>query len=459
MEKPKIKLLEEILFTNELTIPKYQRPYKWSTKNVNQLLDDILVHSDKIAYRLGTLVVHHDLKGNEFNVVDGQQRLLTLSLIAYELLQTEIAPKLKRFTVENLSISNVKIDNEVSINNLKRNQALIKSRIKEFTRDTILFFFEKCEFVYIKLTDISEAFQFFDSQNTRGKDLEPHDLLKAYHLRKMVGNTEEEKIQCVTKWEEVSDELHTVFDHYLYKVRQWCKGRSGLHFNKNKIGVFKGISVEDTNNYNFVQPYRISHYFTEKYNNDIYRKIDLSQRDYPFQIDMVMLDGKRFFEYVHYYANLIHKIQNIYNEKKLNASILKNVSDEEHAAHKIFELLRTYHGRNRTGDLYVKNIFDCCILYYVDKFGDHKLEKAIVKFFLWSFTPRLEKRAVKEVTADNHGKAYNGFFRTIREAVHTNDIIHKSLDLVNYVGNDKAVKNLGSIVKMFTELKAIRTNG
>lgn len=40
--------------------------------------------------------------------------------------------------------------------------------------------------------DISEAFQFFDSQNARGKALYPHDLLKAYHLREMAGVSEEE---------------------------------------------------------------------------------------------------------------------------------------------------------------------------------------------------------------------------------------------------------------------------
>ena len=45
---------------------------------------------------------------------------------------------------------------------------------------------------------LSEAFQLFDSQNNRGKSLEPHDLLKAYHLRKQY--SEDEKI--VEKWEQ-----------------------------------------------------------------------------------------------------------------------------------------------------------------------------------------------------------------------------------------------------------------
>lgn len=39
--------------------------------------------------------------------------------------------------------------------------------------------------VVITVDKISEAFQLFDSQNTRGRALYPHDLLKAYHLREI----------------------------------------------------------------------------------------------------------------------------------------------------------------------------------------------------------------------------------------------------------------------------------
>ena len=48
-----------------------------------------------------------------------------------------------------------------------------------------------CELIVVITKDISEAFQFFDSQNARGKALYPHDLLKAYHLREMAGVSEE----------------------------------------------------------------------------------------------------------------------------------------------------------------------------------------------------------------------------------------------------------------------------
>ena len=48
----------------KLTIPEYQRPYKWSAKNANQLLDDIegAMNTNKEVYRVGTLILHHDKK-------------------------------------------------------------------------------------------------------------------------------------------------------------------------------------------------------------------------------------------------------------------------------------------------------------------------------------------------------------------------------------------------------------
>ncbi|CAM4458355.1 DUF262 domain-containing protein [Vibrio agarivorans] len=71
------------LLEQKLTIPEYQRPYKWQPKHVNQLIDDIFNHRTKPCYRLGTVVLHKDKdsKTNEgkgaLNIVDGQQRLLT----------------------------------------------------------------------------------------------------------------------------------------------------------------------------------------------------------------------------------------------------------------------------------------------------------------------------------------------------------------------------------------------
>ncbi len=57
------------------------------SQNVNLLINDVLIHKEKSEYRLGTLVVHnHD---GVSDIVDGQQRTITLTLIAYAITQKQ----------------------------------------------------------------------------------------------------------------------------------------------------------------------------------------------------------------------------------------------------------------------------------------------------------------------------------------------------------------------------------
>jgi len=116
---PKIKPLKSILFSSNLKIPHYQRPYKWKKKNVKQLMEDIIQHKDKSAYRIGTVVIHKDKKG-DLNIVDGQQRILTLTLIASALFEHN-KDLLKKYNKNDLSISNWKIENDISKDNLLQN--------------------------------------------------------------------------------------------------------------------------------------------------------------------------------------------------------------------------------------------------------------------------------------------------------------------------------------------------
>ena len=81
-----------LLSLDQLSIPDYQRPYKWTEKNLNALVNDIQEHKDKSAYRLGTIVLHHDKNNTSLkniNIVDGQQRTLTLILLVWAVIQKQ----------------------------------------------------------------------------------------------------------------------------------------------------------------------------------------------------------------------------------------------------------------------------------------------------------------------------------------------------------------------------------
>jgi len=74
---------EEPIKDVNLCVPIYQRPYKWTARNVIQLLDDIIdaKNSNKERYRVGTLILYKAKDKKQYDIVDGQQRTITFSLL------------------------------------------------------------------------------------------------------------------------------------------------------------------------------------------------------------------------------------------------------------------------------------------------------------------------------------------------------------------------------------------
>ena len=78
---PDPQSIKDIPF-DQLVLPPYQRPYKWKAKHVNQLITDIATFKNNAQYRLGTLVLYRNKeKINSLEIVDGQQRIVTLTLL------------------------------------------------------------------------------------------------------------------------------------------------------------------------------------------------------------------------------------------------------------------------------------------------------------------------------------------------------------------------------------------
>ena len=190
--------IDELLKMN-LNIPDYQRPYKWTVQNIEDLLSDItnaISDADRyrtsFKYRIGTIIVHKNANA-EFDVVDGQQRIVSLTLLKHYL-----DPDFR------CSILEKEFSNKVTQGNIHNNYMFIREwfSLKGPTAKKAFLnaLTNILEVVVICVDKVSEAFQLFDSQNARGKALDPHDLLKAYHLREMKLYPYEME-HAVTKWE------------------------------------------------------------------------------------------------------------------------------------------------------------------------------------------------------------------------------------------------------------------
>lgn len=437
--RPEIISIMDVLTAQNLRIPLYQRPYKWTLRNVNQLIDDILYFRKQSEYRLGTVVYHSE--NGELNIVDGQQRTITLLLIALAITRNEaLMEKVckARVQVPQLkNISSLQFGNVISKNNIRDNFQEVQRRIVEFDEDTVSFFFERCQVVKVVLNDISEAFQFFDSQNARGVDLEPHDLLKAFHLREMMDSTSEiERIKIVDSWENLdSNDLKHTFASYLHRIRNWSKGKSARTFTKKDVGNFKGISPGVSEPYPFAAIYRISHFYVDGYNAAFERKIDRNKMPFPFQLDQIIINGKRFFEMIAHYSKVMQR---------------KDLPELKGFAAKILKTIDTYDARHRTGDQYVRNLFDCALVYYIDKFGASELERAIEKIFIWAYSVRLTYHSVQLASIDNYA-IETPLFRSIKNALKPSDFLNlkiKTLSVNDLQESDKTVALKKLFIKM-----------
>lgn len=426
-----------------LSVPDYQRPYKWGEYHVNQLLDDILHHRHQSRYRLGTIVLYKAEQNSPTEeIVDGQQRLLTLSILCalFDKTQQVCSPTLLIHP----------FNNSITQHNIERNAGLIRRRLSQLScedRNSIHhYLLHQCELICVTLDNLSEAFQFFDSQNARGKPLEAYDLLKAFHLREMDENTPEERQQCVKRWERdvkpkgdrpARPSLDQLMSKTLFPLRCWTNGESGHVLTKSRVPVFKGVTA-NKKSWRYAANLIALDELVEQFNRDPERQDDNLQKVFPFQIDQHLINGKRFFEYIDHYGSLY---ESLFHPGNSPVSSLLNT-------------LSHYEGSNRTGDRYVRHLFNCALLYYHDRFGHEELVKAADICFAWSYRLRLSYHRITIETIENAALSPQSLLRKIKMAhqpgevlnylvpmIHTNDIKGTRIDLLTEALKEKGYVN------------------
>ena len=343
-----IKSINDLL-QMELSIPPYQRPYKWTIQNIVDLLGDItnsISDAERFRngfkYRIGTIIIHNGTNG-QFEVVDGQQRIISLILI-----KKCIEPE---FTC---SILNKDFSSKIAQTNIHNNYNFIREwfSLNHDLKESFKYAFSNIlEVVVISVDKVEEAFQLFDSQNTRGKELDPHDLLKAYHLREMK-NYPYEMEHAVIKWEaKDTKQIRDLFDHYLFQIWNWSRGIKTRPFTAKEIDTYKG--VEEGSTYTYARR---------------------ASKSMPyFQITEPFIAGNDFFEMVDHYLLLLQDVESEINTNDKFQEIKEIIKIKDDSA----------------GFGYTKNLFYCALLCYYDKFHNFD-EMAVKKLFTWAFMLRVD---------------------------------------------------------------------
>lgn len=188
-------------------IPIYQRNYAWKELQIRQLIQDIYDYAEdneennenkKKKYYIGTLVVRPD-KGSTFEVIDGQQRLTTLSMLVAYLNNLQES---KRTELENTITFQCRNASTNSLNKIWKNQNsdydatdpilagyqilkksfedIVGKTSEDVTNEEYLKYLLEDVIIYrILVPEDTDLNHYFEIMNTRGEQLEKHEILKA----------------------------------------------------------------------------------------------------------------------------------------------------------------------------------------------------------------------------------------------------------------------------------------
>jgi uncharacterized protein with ParB-like and HNH nuclease domain len=249
-EKPLVKI-----FNNDFafSIPPYQRPYAWTIDQASELLTDLLAFLGNSSqsveevnpYFLGSIVLIKEEELPEADIVDGQQRLATLTIllaVLRSLVQAEYSAELTKFIYEKGDLisgtpdryrlklrerdekffrqyiqDEKGLDELISLDSaqLTDSQKNIQGNAKYFKEALLgldepqrvrllLYLMRRCYLVVVSTPDLDSAYRIFSVLNARGLDLRLTDLLKS----EIIGAIPTDQQEKYTKiWESEEEDL------------------------------------------------------------------------------------------------------------------------------------------------------------------------------------------------------------------------------------------------------------
>ena len=335
----------------QLAIPSYQRVYCWKRRHVLSLLEDVSNHldskkSDTVPYRLGTIILHcHD---GIYDLIDGQQRLVTLSLLLNEMgIHSNLLDErmYSREASEHVAYNKFLIQNYLQ---------KYRSRLSEDILTRIDF-----NVLILQNASLDLAYTFFSNENSRGVELTDYDLLKAHHLRYIPTSFEAQSRKLAEGWNNMilrgratttegdTPNYERVLDTYIYHLRRWMRQKECEADKRNRYvkREYEAAPIMDE-----IPPFGERFYFNE-----------------PIQ------GGSHFFSFVEQHLNIYKHF----------------IETKEYCA--------LHHNNGLYGsDLWYRDVIEAVLFAYYAKFGEVCLADAFMVIMRAVLQHRYENRRARK---------------------------------------------------------------
>ena len=208
-DEPKYYSIREFFSSDNYEIPIYQRNYAWGDPEITQLIQDIVdyinkskTEKDNLNYYIGSLIAYERKSKStvSYETIDGQQRLTTLTILLsvikkeypkidiswYQKLNLSfacrtISSKTLQYLFDKESLENkeCKITIKQGYNDAKKSLSKILSDNELSIDDFCNYFFENVTILRVLVPEDTDLNHYFEIMNSRGEQLEKHEILKA----------------------------------------------------------------------------------------------------------------------------------------------------------------------------------------------------------------------------------------------------------------------------------------
>lgn len=401
--KESIVSANETEIHGELAIPEYQRPYRWGEVQITKLLSDYqlfltdLAQSDTAyGYYLGSVILHQSAENGQLNIIDGQQRLTTLALIAYVQSLANQDNEQDAFEPSSFELS-LSYDSPESQQKIIKNLIWLQEWLQSNASQIATFDANKINLTLVVTGSEDDAYRFFETQNTGGVRLSGPDIIKAHHLRAIARQSQNE---FAAKWEALGD-LNSVVGS-LVKGRYWQKlynrnvpSHRQPHLVRSAVVNELGESTGKGDDIAFGR-------FERSYLPDG-GQID-KQAQQGYELRQPLNSGINTIHYLSYFEQLRSKYlidpfknNKVKNNKVKNKNVIAKTSVK--AGNTLDSFFHFYQNLicKLDGCSYVKGLYDTALLIYISQFGEQQLDIAAKKLFRVIYSPRVSnQKAVRE---------------------------------------------------------------